>query len=85
MREDFYSVSMGSEYLAGLNWERTGRVPIELINWRRAIALCPELWNEKGGKRLGKTEPSWELCYSYRTWEGLSYYVKMLLEGNVDL
>lgn len=38
-----------------------------------------------GGKKLEKTEPSWEVCYRERTWEGLEYYVKILFtEGRVS-
>lgn len=34
-----------------------------------------------GGKKSEETEPSWEVCYRERTWEGLEYYVKILLTG----
>lgn len=34
-----------------------------------------------GGKKSEETEPSWEVCYRERTWEGLEYYVKILFTG----
>lgn len=31
--------------------------------------------------RSWRKQPSWEVCYRERTWEGLEYYVKILLTG----
>ena len=36
------------------------------------------------GKKPENVEKSWDVCSEYKTWEGVSLYVKMQLEMYVD-